>query len=266
MEEQVELRVPFAESYVPVGRRKPRQAAFWSALPISIRRIAAADLEPAYRIHPPERRSSKIDPYVVRRFHNSLWWPITIDGVAVTPSRFRQLALQGHRELLDALGVETFNIVHGSRETYYADCAYREIKADTRNRQWMLAQRGAAERILFCGNEVLIDAGEPIHYFGSFVDFVGPAHSNRCVDLSSRGDNREWIAHRGAAYGVEEVMRRYADDRTLVEHAWRLEQIEILVERHRIDAAAVACARAMVRHLLWKAHRPSAAGRLLRQR
>jgi hypothetical protein len=156
----------------------------------------------------------------------------------MTPAAFRARAAKGDMEIIEMLGAETFRNVYESRDSFYAEFPCAKIVADTRERQWTRAQRGAAEQILFCGDEVLLDAGEPVHYFGSYADFVGPAFSNRHIKLPSRGDNPEWS----------------------------LERIEILVERHRIDGAALACARALVRHLVWKAMLPSVHGAGLRQR
>jgi hypothetical protein len=266
MDEQLELRVPYIESYVPVGRRKPKHIAFWSTLPVGVLRVEAADLQPAYRIRPPERRSTA-PSYVVRSFRNALWWPVTVDDVAMKPAVFRARAAKGDMEIVEMLGAETFRSVYESRDSFYAEFPCAKIVADTRERQWTRAQRGAAERILLCGDEVLLDAGEPIHYFESYADFVGPAFSNRHIKLPSRGDNREWIAHRGAAYGIEEIERRSAGGGGApFDPESSLERIEILVERHRIDGAALACARALVRHLVWKAMLPSVHGARLRQR
>lgn len=120
--------------------------------------------------------------------------------------------------------------------------------------------------VLFCGDQVLLDAGEPIYYLGSYADFVGPSFSKRHTDLPSRGDNREWIAHRGAAYGIEEIEKMIADCAVPPDFERASGRIESLVERHRIDGAALACARALIRHLVWKALLPSVHGARLRQR
>jgi hypothetical protein len=264
VEEQVELRIPYVESYVPAGRRKPKHFAFWSTLPIGVLRVEAGDLTPAYRVIPPERRANA-PSYAVRSFRGALWWPVSAGDVAMTPAAFRARAARGDMEIVGMLGAETFRSVYESRESFHAEFPYGKTVADTREQQWTRAQRGATERILFCGDEVLLDAGEPIHYFGSYADFVGPAFSNRHVKLPSRDSNREWIAHRGAAYGVEEIEKRCAGG-VAFDPGRRLERIEVLVERHRIDGAALACARALVRHLVWRSMLPTVCGARLRQR
>jgi hypothetical protein len=265
MEEQFELRVPYIESYVPVGRRKPKDVTFWSTLPVGVLRVEAADLQPAYRIVPPERRPAK-RPCVVRSFRNGLWWPVWADGVAMTPARFRARAGKGDMEIAAMLGVQTFRDAYEVRESFYTLYPYKKIVGDTRDRQWAQAQRGAAERILFCGDEVLLDAGEPIHYFGSWGDFVGPAFSNRHIQLPPWGHDRERIARRGVAYGIEEIARRSVGPHAPFDSKWPEERIEPLVERHRADGAALACARALIRHLVSRALLPSASGASLRQR
>jgi hypothetical protein len=182
MEEQVELRIPYVESYVPAGRRKPKHFAFWSTLPIGVLRVEAGDLTPAYRVIPPERRANA-PSYAVGSFRGALWWPVSAGDVAMTPTAFRARAARGDMEIVGMLGAETFRSVYESRESFHAEFPYGKTVADTREQQWTRAQRGATERILFCGDEVLLDAGEPIHYFGSYADFVGPAFSNRHVKL-----------------------------------------------------------------------------------
>ena len=265
MDEEVDLRVPYIESYIPVGRRKPRHIAFWSKLPVRVLRVDDADLRPAYRIVPPKRRP-RFRPYVVQSFKNSLWWPIVVDGVAMTPADFRSRATKGDMAIVAMLGVGEVRHAYKSRDSFYAEFPATKIVADTRDQQWARAQRGAAERILFCGDQVLLDAGEPIYYLGSYADFVGPSFSKRHTDLPSRGDNREWIAHRGAAYGIEEIEKMIADCAVPPDFERASGRIESLVERHRIDGAALACARALIRHLVWKALLPSVHGARLRQR
>lgn len=265
MDEEVELRVPYIESYVPEGRRRPRHVAFWSTLPVKVLRIDDADLRPAYRISSADARSS-IRPREVRSFRDALWWPVTVGKVGMTPADFRALAKRGDMDIVEMLGVQTARGHYESRDDFYAKFPYSKIVADTQEQQWARAQRGAIERILFCGDEVLLDAGEPIYYFASYADFVGPALSNRRIKLPPSGDDREWIAHRGAAYGIEEIRNRSAGDGAPFVSEWNLERIEVLGERHRLDGAALACARALVRHLFSRAQLPSVRGARLWRR
>lgn len=152
------------------------------------------------------------------------------------------------------------------REGYYADHPYKKIVGSTMDQQWMRAQRGVAERLLFRGDEVLLNAGEPIYFARAEDDaFIGPSFSKRNPELRTWGDLRESIAHGGWAFGIEEMNDPLdgADTHSLQQAAGK---IEVFVERHRVDGAALACARAVVRHLLWRARLPSACGARIARR
>jgi hypothetical protein len=73
-DEIVQLRVPYTQNYVPVGRRKSASVDFWSEgnVLVRIRRIDASEAPPAYRItRTDEHLPTK--PYIVRSFPGLLW-------------------------------------------------------------------------------------------------------------------------------------------------------------------------------------------------
>jgi hypothetical protein len=101
----------------------------WSTLPVGVLSVEAADLQPAYRIRPPEGRSTA-PSYVVRSFRNALWWPVTVDDVAMTPAAFRARAAKGDMEIVEMLGAETFRNVYESRDSFSAEFPCAKIVAD----------------------------------------------------------------------------------------------------------------------------------------
>jgi hypothetical protein len=107
---------------------------------------------------------SSSEPYIVRSFANFLWWPLLNAEGFVSPSQFVALSGEGDRAVLAALGVRRGWPDERTPEKFYEDHPYKKIVACTRDLQWASVQRGAAERIVFCGETVLLEAREPIYF------------------------------------------------------------------------------------------------------
>jgi hypothetical protein len=250
--EEVKLLVPYTESYVPEGRRKVFHVNFPSELPVKIHRIEAEDAPPAYRIVEFVRGSER-NSYFVRSFANSLWWPITdwsSDSNAVVPvssAKFVELAGQGHPTLLEMLGVSVGSPVEKSRDEYYRRKPYKRIVGSTLEQQWVRAQRGAMERIVFVDDMVFLEAGEPIYFVGDGSITAGSCSLDRPLSLRDHGDLRKPRAREGLAFAIEEIDDeiRTFDDFEEIEFV-HTAKIEPLVERFRSDAAALTCAHALI--------------------
>jgi hypothetical protein len=260
-DEIVQLRVPYTQDYIPVGRRKPRSVDFWSEgqLPIHIRKIDAAEAPPVYRIVRTDEQSSP-NPYIVRSFAGFLWWPLLTAEGFVSPSQFVALAGEGDPSVLAALGVRRGWPDERTPDEFYKDHPYKKIVACTRDRQWANVQRGAAERVVFCGETVLLEAGEPIYFV---VPPWAPTRYKIMAGTSSLDRNPGYKFHlagpssiaaldsarHGLAFSIEEI------DDGICRLAHRTSdgygsKIERLVERYRSNTAVLACAGAFI-DLLW---------------
>jgi hypothetical protein len=271
-DELVQLRVPYTQDFIPVGRRKSRPVEFSSEGLVHIRKIDAQDAPPAYRIVRTDNQSSP-EPYLVRSFAGSLWWPLLDAEGFVSPSGFVELASAGAPAVLVRLGVQRGWPRQDSPQEFYKDNPYKKIVACTRDQQWAHAQRGAAEKVVFCGETVLFEAGEPIYFI---VPPWAPTRFKIVAGASSLDGNSDsgyrlagpspvtglGSARCGFAFGIEEIddeIRRLAD-RTNDGYE---SKIEPLIERCRFDAAVLACASAFI-DLLWgNAQLDSARSRLL---
>jgi hypothetical protein len=162
--EPLHMRVPYTQSYVPVGRRKPMNVDFWSEtpIPLHIREIGASEAPPAYRIVSMDERSSR-GQYVIRSFEDSLWWPLLSAEGFVSFRQFARLAADGERGVFAALDVRKGRPDGRTPDEYYKANPYRKIVSCTHDEQWARVQRGAVERIIVCDGMVFLQAEEPIH-------------------------------------------------------------------------------------------------------
>jgi hypothetical protein len=259
--EPVHLRVPYTQSYVPMGRRKPVSVDFWSEqpIPLYIREIDASEALPAYRIVKTDQQSSP-RTYVIRSFGGLLWWPLLSSEDFVSPGKFATLAADGERGVFAALGVRKGWPDERNPDKYYKDHPYKKIVSCTRDEQWARVQRGAAERIIICNEMVFLQAEEPIYFIvppWSSIKFrIMAGSSSLDRDLGDRlhlngpaAIGALNCARQGLAFAAEEI------DHEVCRHAGRTcdgyeSRIERLAESYRPDAAASACAGAFI-DLLW---------------
>jgi hypothetical protein len=257
--ENVLLRVPYTQYFVRPGRRRSELVRFWSELPVQIRKIEPEQASPAYRIVKTDESSP--EPYLVRSFGTSLWWPVIDADGFVSPSRFKTLAAAGDpRVLIETLGVPWEHPREHSEQEFYGANPYKRIVSCTRDQQWAHAQRGASERVLFCGDNVLLEAGEPIYFIVPpwprmrYKILAGSSSLDRDPDLG-RGmigagrATREDSARHGLAFGIDEIHEELSrlGDRATDGYATIVER---LIDRPGSDAAVVCCARAFI-DLLW---------------
>lgn len=256
--QSVTLRVPYTQEYVRKGRRKSETVTFSSELPVEIRIVAPEEMAPAYRITNEGGQSA--DGFTVNSFANGLWWPLTFDGEIVSPEQFVVLAASGHGSLIaDALGPDWDWPRDQSESEYYASIPC-DVVSCTRERQWARAQRGASERIMFCGNRVLLEAGEPSYFIvppeapTRYKIVARSPYLDRDPNLQSRmiGERRS-SKKRGAwwglAFGMDEIEEgiRGLGDRSTDGYASR---IEPLAAQAPTGAALSSCGRAFV-ELMW---------------
>jgi hypothetical protein len=258
-DQTVTLRVPYRQEFVRKGRRNSETVSFWSELPVEIRIVAPEQIVPAFRITKEGGQSS--ESFTVHSFANGLWWPLTYDGEPMSPAIFVTLASSGDGPLIaDSLGVDWDWPEQQPEEHYYGKNIPSKIISCTRERQWARAQRATREWVIFCGDEVLLEAGEPSYFIvppqspTRYKIVVRSPYLDRDPNLQSRTigaarTSKQSSAQFGMAFGVDEIKEgvRHLGERSTEGYVSRIEPLTV---RAPTGAAAASCARAFI-DLLW---------------
>jgi hypothetical protein len=260
--EPLHMRVPYTQSYVPAGRRKPVSVDFWgeTPIPLHMREISASEAPPAYRIVGMDEPSSR-GQYIIRSFEGSLWWLLLNADGFVSFRQFARLAADGERGVFAALDVRKGRPDSRTPDEYYKDNPYRKIVSCTQDLQWARAQRGAAERIMVCDGMVFLQAEDPIYFIippwpsmkfrimaGSSSldrDLVDRLHLPGPVAVGALNCARQGLAF--AADEIDDEVCRLAG-RTFDGYDSKIER---LTESCRPDVAATAYAGAFI-DMLWE--------------
>ena len=268
-EEKVQLLMPYTQDFIPKGRRNSRSVTFGSEGLVVIRKIDAEEAPPAYHIVKTNEQSSP-EPYIVRSFSDFLWWPLLDGDGLVSPSKFVALAGAANPAVLASLGVHYDRPRKESPQEFYKDYPCRKIVACTRDQQWARAQRGAT-RVVFCGETVLLEAGEPIYFVvpplapKRYKFMAGTSSLDRHLDFGFRvaGPNRARdIASKGRAFGAEEIDGGICRLAGCINEGY-VSKIERLVERYHFGVGVLACADAFIEMLWFNAQLDHPRSRLL---
>ena len=273
-DENMLLRVPYTLRFVRKGQRRWEAASFWSELPFEIRKVDPDLAPPAYRIT--QERGYQPKFYFVRSFANALWWPLIDAEGLVSPSRFATLAASGHVPLLtEVLGVLWDRPREETPEEFYAENPYSKIVSCTREQQWVRAQRGLYDWIVFCGDQTLLQADEPIYFVVSpwpgkrYKIVAGTASLDRDPDLRHSGIGsgrafRQRIASENLAFEADEIDEASCPLADRVSDGYE-SRIEALASRAPTGTASLCCARAFVDGLWARSQFDTPEGRLLRR-
>lgn len=255
--ELVKVRVPYRQ----VFKRKPRgRTPFyrWFREDVDIKiDVVDADAAPvAYEVlfGPPTNPRSL--SYQIRAYQDRLWWPLGGDyNYVVHRETFRTwLEDDGHPEIL-ALLDPAFAAYEGPWPLApFPEQRLEAVEHDMNNLEdrRAVAQRGASTTI-FCGDGVFVQAGEPVFYAtgdGKSLSLaVGVSDPRReCCGKSSSEPgptrlDRKDCARRGFAFGIAELDEGI---RALQARGYSIEipyKVDVLLERHRPETAALLCAR-----------------------
>lgn len=226
---------------------------------VKISEIDARDAPLTYEVASTE--AERQETYAIRSYAGSMWWPLCgVDG-PLKSSEFRSMVehdWETASAILDPLH-RTYRLCHRGDAEFFRRIEVREDKdRSTFDLQFAGAHRDAS-RLLFCGEDVLVEGGDPVWYFvpsaqdRKSIDLVlGPTTLNRrnAAGYSVPGPERHvrlssgWNGH---AFGLAEV--------EAAKEGWAPEQAinvrsEIAVRHYRpTTSAADLCARAIAEHL-----------------
>ncbi|MGO4510170.1 hypothetical protein AB4Z51_24450 [Bradyrhizobium sp. 2TAF36] len=256
------IRVPYEQWFVPRRCRTMRPDWFMDQRPVMIPLVEPEEAPIAYRIksNPLPLAPDECRDYAVRVLDEKFWWPLSrSDGKGfVSPAEFSQAAATGLPQAVLAID-PSISVPTGRWPLNLFDQgSVRSVGESDRELRWGYVQANRL-RLAFCGNQVLVEAGEPVFYAvpsrgGVEID-VGPSAWDRCKQRDElpgpdRQQRRE-AARKGLAFGLGEVeggLRVLADNGFGVH---RTADIEILICASETGAAALLCARALA-EFLWE--------------
>jgi hypothetical protein len=159
-----DYRFTYRAEYVRWRGKKKRPVFLTGVQPVEIVEVDPADALLAYRIlsDGPGCRQA----HEVRSFNGSLWWPVFDNGNPLTPSAFLALAATDWNR--------ASHVLDPMRRTYYLDASSVEVfmahRRVSEGKFWSGHEQQAnqaawdASRMIFCGDRVLVEAGEPVWY------------------------------------------------------------------------------------------------------
>jgi hypothetical protein len=214
-ETPLKLRIPYAQSFIPPRGRKMRTAWFLDEDAVMIRAIEPDEAPVAYRVG---SKPLPLDPgarreYAIRSFEGKLWWPLSWhEGPAMNSGQFAVIAAQGIPIAVLAIDPSIAVPLRCWPLGLFGKDPVREEGDSDKGERWAWAQRNAT-RVVFCGGEVLVEAGEPVFYalpYQGGVDIeIGPSAWDRRNERHAMpGPDREQrrdCARRGLAFGIDEL-------------------------------------------------------------
>ena len=261
--EEIPVRFAYEDSYIPLGRRKSRPVNFWAEGLVRIQDISDAEAPVAYRIFGSDPKNPS-EVYEIRSYDDALWWPVRDRESLISASRFTQMLATGHNRALGVLGMNSGFPREETPEVYYSRNFAKKIVASTRNENSIRLQRRAAATI-FCDGTVLVQAGPPIYYcvraFGSagyrieagpsVLEMLPSVTEFRLGGIGYGIQSAPSVAAAGMAFGIHEI--EDAISRLSIGIVGPRMTIENLAGRQYPDAAVLACTRAFIDDIWFKA-------------
>lgn len=262
------LKIPYAQKFVPRRCRNMQTAWFLDEGAVMIRDSEPHEAPVAHRI---QSRSLPLDPsepglrqYDIRSFEGKFWWPIAGRKDDRYPwwkpemdrEQFADLAAEGKSVAVLAIDPSICIPLQQwpSREFGTVQCR-TEGECD-KGQRWAWAHRNAL-RVAFCGDDVLLECGEPVFYAvpcpGGVEIKIGPSAWDRWNEphVLPGPDRAERLgcARQGLAFGLDEfdTEMRILTDRG---NGVRLgDEIETILPHHRRNTAPLLCERALAEFL-----------------
>jgi hypothetical protein len=160
----LDYRYTYRAEYVRWGGRKTRPVYLTGTQPVEIVEVDPAEAPVAYRISSGEPNYHEGNE--VRSFNGSLWWPVSDYGNPLAKSAFLSLVTTDWER--------ASRVLDPMHRTYYLDAeTFDEFLARTKvsdgkfasDRELQAKQaEWDASRIIICGDQVLVDAGDPVWY------------------------------------------------------------------------------------------------------
>lgn len=262
--ELVQANIPFHQVFM-LAPPKRKLWCDWFVEPVDLKveTVDPKDAPVAYEVRFGPEDSPRQFGYPIRKYLNDFWWPVGGDyNYILHPETFATMLKDGHPETLVLL------------EPSFADCIsrrpldtfpedFRRVDHDWNNleNQRAIAQRGASMTI-FCGDGTFVRGGEPVFYAlpstnddKNIALVVGISDMQREPDGTSRSEpgpgrpDRMSAARQGFAFDIGEIDEAVRDLESRGYTVSRNCAIDVLIERHRSDKAALICARALAQSL-----------------
>jgi hypothetical protein len=264
--ELVKARIPYRQLYVPPPKRKVRDDWFSGIVQLRIERIDPTDAPVAYDVRHRDMAGDE-HRYQIRIHEGLLWWPLGGDRFGLTFDRFAKLVEEGLPRSLaildDPLGRCARELPSHAFPLPVFPEAYRRVNGELNNfhDQKARAERGAST-IVICGEHVYVRAGEPIFYATAFsaddgdkrisID-IGCSHpsfeKSFAIHTPPDAVNRRTCLRRGFAFGIDEIDEAVRTVQARGFRVMQVDDIDVLIERHRPETAPLMCARELARRL-----------------
>lgn len=250
------IQIPYREYVKPFRCRSLRPTTFLKSKDIGIKEIAPQDAPTVHRV----RTFSPLDTvhdntYSIRYFNDRLWWPALWEGRIITRSEFIRSAEGASSHALVALDP---SIGLRMQQLPVEDPSIDPNKIQKRESSTLADREIAAElgteRIIYCGDEVLLDAGDPIIYAVDRREgielIVGTGDWSRVTTVQVLPGPGSWpatlAARAGRAFAIED---RNARERVLCDQGCGVYghfEIESALPSQGAASSALLCAYAIV--------------------
>jgi hypothetical protein len=260
--ELIKARIPFRQVYTLLPRGRERfYDWFRGEVELKIDVVDPVSAPVAYEVRLGSDMAPRALSYQIRSYQDKLWWPLGGDHTFVVHRQTHRTALEEGRSL------EHLALLDPSCRSYdgpwpldsfpywLKDVEHELNNSDDRRKA---AEVGAC-RTIICNDGVYVAAGEPIFYATgdrkALCLTVGVSDEDReCNGESSAEpgpsrDTRKACARRGFAFAIGEVEEGV---RALKGRGYTFRQthgVEVRLERHRPETAAVRCAQALAASL-----------------
>lgn len=160
----LDYRYTYRAEYVRWGGWKTRPVYLTGTQPVEIVEVDPAEAPVAYSISSGEPNYN--EGYEVRSFNGSLWWPVSDYGNPLEKSAFLSLVTTDWER--------ASRVLDPMHRTYYLNAeTFDEFLARTKVRDGTFASdrelqakqaEWDASRVIFCGERVFVEAGDPVWY------------------------------------------------------------------------------------------------------
>lgn len=260
----VTVMVPYRQCFIRYKHRRTERTGLWTEHRASVPLVEPQAAPIAYRIVPVagEHRKDSYPGCAVRKFEGRFWWPLLDANGPVASDDFISLAAKGSERVSLAFGCP-LDMPYSAKRTlddFLAEHPKCRLRDSTLDGQVKLVEHGAA-RLVFCGGEVFIAAGQPVYYAcesyktDDIEILAGPSSLDGAPGAGYRLfgpnlDRRRMEAAEGFAYGTDEL-RKLQDLLAERKKSPRLvSRIETLL-KDDLDVAPQVCARALAERL-WR--------------
>jgi hypothetical protein len=260
-EHRIKLRMRYHQTFKRPRCRKEEGVFLTEDVSILIREIDASDAPVAYCVYTQDEYSSD-RLHEVRSFESAFWWPLMASDGPVSVARFIEHAADGKLGSFMTFGSSIKLGREDGRsftEFFNEFPTYRFGEFD-RDDQFLRTSRGAA-RVVFCDGHVFVNAGAPIWYVAvsTVRDRLDAWLGHDALDrVKTRvwtagpdGHMQRYCCEHGRAYGLAEIdseIKRLTGAQTQVCFRSR---IEILMDLHLPEGAALLCARTLIESI-WR--------------